>query len=59
METAASPTAAKRMGLPREAESGQGVVSTAERCPQVAPNQALHLTAYSLRAYGAPASGSR
>jgi hypothetical protein len=32
---------------------------TDEALAEVLPNMALHLTAYSLRAYGAPASGSR
>jgi hypothetical protein len=47
----ASPTAAKRTMPPRQAGrvSRQGVVPTAERRPQTAPNQGLELTAYSVR----------
>jgi hypothetical protein len=51
VETAASPTAAKRTMAPHQAGrvSRQGVVPTAEHRPQTAPNQGLELTAYSVR----------
>jgi hypothetical protein len=60
VETAASPTAAKRTMPPRQAArvSRQGVVPTAERRPQAAPNQGLELTASSVRSCVAPAFSS-
>jgi hypothetical protein len=48
-------------GRVRELTQGDGwqVGLGAGHCPHTAPNQALHLTVYSVRSCVAPASGSR